>query len=90
MEQTNEAVKKLRVKPSIAIGPGIYFLYLAVFFGVWIINDVNYPDIGKTVESTKLHYALPTLIASATIAVVITILGWWKIALFDKEKSGPK
>jgi membrane protease YdiL (CAAX protease family) len=81
---------KYKVKPSVGIGLAIYFLYLAIFFTVWIVNKVDYPEIGKTLESTKLHYAMPTLIASIAVAIVISFLGWWKIVLFDKEKSGPK
>ncbi len=87
---SSEVTKKLRVKPSLGIGIAIYFLYLAIFFTVWAVNGVNYPEIGKTLESTILHYAMPTLLASAAVAIVITMLGWWKIVLFDKEKSGPK
>lgn len=83
-------VTKVRVKPTIAIGLGIYLLYLAVFFAVWTINNVDYPQIGKTIESTKLHYAMPTLIASSVVAVVLTFLGWWRITLFDKQRSGPR
>ncbi len=83
-------ISKVRVKPTLTIGIAIYFLYLAIFFSVWIINGVNYPDIGKTVESTMLHYAMPTLIASSAVALAITFLGWWRIVLFDKSKSGPK
>lgn len=65
-------------------------MYLAIFFSVWAINGADYPEIGKTLESTKLHYAMPTLLASMAVAIVISFLGWWKITLFDKEKSGPK
>lgn len=80
----------LKVKPSVKLGLLIYFLYLAIFFAVWIVNGVNYPEIGKTLESTKLHYAMPTLLASLAVVIVISRFGWWQITLFDKEKSGPK
>jgi membrane protease YdiL (CAAX protease family) len=80
----------VRVQPSVPIALGAYAAYLAVFFLVWIINDVDYPTIGDTVESTKLHYAMPTLAGSAVLLVLITRLGWWRIALFDSERSGPR
>ncbi len=81
---------KITVKPSVKKGLLIYFVYLAVFFSVWIVTGVNYPEIGKTLESTKLHYALPTVLASLVVALIITKFGWWNITLFDKKKSGPK
>lgn len=92
----NQEVSKLRksdnirVNPSVLIGIALYIGYLIIFFSTWIINKVDYTTIGKTVESTKLHYALPTLFGSIFLVIAITALGWWKITLFDKEKSGPK
>lgn len=77
-------------RPSVAAALGVYVGYLAIFFAVWIINDVDYMTIGATVESTKLHYAMPTLLGSAFIAVVLTVTGWWRVALFDDERSGPR
>lgn len=79
-----------RHKPSIKIGLIIYFGYLLIFFTTWIVNKVDYTTIGNTVSSTMLHYALPTLIAGVFVAAAISYLGWWRITLFDKEKSGPK
>jgi hypothetical protein len=80
----------MRVKPSIFVGIALYLGYLAIFFSTWIFNKVDYPTIGKTIESTKLHYALPTLFGGIFLVIAISLLGWWKITLFDKEKSGPK
>ena len=80
---------KLRVKPSVAIGLAIYAGYLAIFYATWAINKVDYPHIGETVESAKLHYALPTLFGCAFLVVAITALGWWRPTLFDPTRSGP-
>lgn len=81
---------KLRVKPSIAIGIGVYAGYLAIFYATWAINGVDYPHIGETVESAKLHYAMPTLLGCAFLVVVVSALGWWRPVLFDRTRSGPK
>lgn len=79
-----------RVRPSIGAAVGLYVGYLGIFFTTWAINDVDYDQIGETVESAKIHYALPTLFASAFLVVAVTALGWWRPALFDKERSGPR
>lgn len=79
-----------RVKPSMMAAIIILVVYMAVFSTIWIINNVDYKTIGKTIESTKLHYAMPTIVSSFIVACLLTIFGWWRIVLFDKEKNGPK
>lgn len=79
-----------RVKPSVGAGLVLYVGYLAIFYTTWKINDVDYPTIGETLESTKLHYAYPTLFGCAFLVVALTVMGWWKITLFDRVRSGPK
>jgi hypothetical protein len=46
--------------------------------------------IGESSETTKLWYALPTLCGCAFLVVAISILGWWRVVLFDRSKSGPR
>ena len=87
---TSPGVRAPRVKPSIAAGFVLYVGYLAIFYTTWAINDVDYPTIGETTESSKLHYALPTLFGSAFLVVMVTVFGWWRLTLFDKERSGPR
>jgi hypothetical protein len=67
----------------------LYFGYLAIFFATWAINGVDYLRIGESAETTKLWYALPTLLGCAFLVIAITALGWWRLVLFDKTKSGP-
>lgn len=81
---------KLRVKPTIFIGVAIYLIYLAIFYGTWAVNGVDYQRIGESATTTKLWYAMPTLLGSAFVAIAVTALGWWRVSLFDKVKSGPK
>lgn len=79
-----------RARPSVGAALGVYVGYLAIFFAVWIINDVDYMTIGATVESAKLHYAMPTMLGSLFIAAVLTVTGWWRVVLFDADRSGPR
>jgi len=67
----------------------LYLGYLAIFFSTWAINGVDYNRIGQNVETTKLWYAFPTLFGCTFLVVAITRLGWWRITLFDRSKSGP-
>ena len=83
-------VARPRVAPSVGVAVAIIALYTAIIFAVGIVTDIDYITIAETTESTWLHYALPTLLASAAVAVVITYLGWWRLTLFDRERSGPR
>lgn len=74
---------------SVWMGFLLYFGYLAIFFTTWAINGVDYLRIGESAETTKLWYALPTLFGCAFLVVAISVLGWWRIVLFDNSKSGP-
>jgi membrane protease YdiL (CAAX protease family) len=76
-------------QPSVGLGMLLYLGYLAIFFSTWAINGVDYNRIGQNVETTKLWYAFPTLFGCAFLVVAITRLGWWRITLFDRSKSGP-
>ena len=76
-------------KPTVWLGILLYLGYLAVFFTTWSINGVDYRRIGENADTTKLWYALPTLFGCAFLVVAITILGWWRMVLFDRSKSGP-
>jgi membrane protease YdiL (CAAX protease family) len=79
----------LKVKPTIWIAMLIYFGYVAIFSSTWIINKVEYLNIGKNAETARLWYATPTLLGCLFLVITISFLGWWRIVLFDKIKSGP-
>lgn len=79
-----------RRRPSVWMGILLYLGYLAVFFTTWTINGVDYNRIGENAQTTKLWYAFPTLFGCAFLVLAISILGWWRLVLFDQSKSGPQ
>jgi len=79
-----------RRNPTVGMGFLLYSGYLAIFFATWTINGVDYNRIGENAETTKLWYALPTLFGCTFLVVAITLLGWWRMVLFDQTKSGPR
>ncbi len=80
----------LRIQPSLFLAFAILIIYMFIFSSIWVINDVDYKTIGKTIESTKLHYAMPTIISSIVVAILLSVFGWWRVVLFDEFKSAPK
>lgn len=89
MNALNTEQRTSKQQPSVWMGFLLYFGYLAIFFTTWTINGVDYLWIGKNAETTKLWYAFPTLFGCAFLLVAISVLGWWRIVLFDRSKSGP-
>jgi membrane protease YdiL (CAAX protease family) len=77
------------VSRQVRLGVLLYLGYLAIFFTVWTVNRVDYTRIGEDVATTKLWYALPTMAGCAFLIFSITLLGWWRVVLFDRVKSGP-
>jgi membrane protease YdiL (CAAX protease family) len=77
-----------RARPSVGAALGVYVGYLAIFFAVWIINDVDYMTIGATVESAKLHYALPTMLGSLFIAAAFTVTGGGALSCSMRTAAG--
>ena len=88
LNSTHAAQFPPRHKPTVWAGVLLYLGYLAIFFSTWIINGVDYNRIGESADTIMLWYALPTLLGCAFLVVGISILGWWRLALFDLSKSG--
>ena len=78
-----------RREPSVWLGLVLYLGYLTVFFITWSVNGVDYMRIGESAQTTRLWYAYPTLLGCAFLVVAISFLGWWRLVLFDKSRSGP-
>ncbi|MBP9906917.1 MAG: CPBP family intramembrane metalloprotease [Rhodoferax sp.] len=78
-----------RREPSVWLGLVLYLGYLTVFFITWSVNGVDYMRIGESAQTTRLWYAYPTLLGCAFLVVAISFMGWWRLVLFDKSKSGP-
>jgi membrane protease YdiL (CAAX protease family) len=78
------------IKKPLAAGLFIYALYLAIFYSTWTLNNVEYGLIGKNVDTIKLGYAIPTLLASLSVFLIISSIGWWNKVMFDQQKSSSR
>ena len=76
--------------PSVKLGLLLYAGYLAIFFTTWTVNGIDYNRIGESAETIRLWYALPTLFGCAFLVVAITVLGWWRMVLFDRSTAGSR
>ncbi|PZE86244.1 CPBP family intramembrane glutamic endopeptidase [Curtobacterium sp. MCBD17_032] len=77
------------VPPSLLIGVAP----LVVFAVVSIVRarpSDDYPTLGRTIESVVHDLVVPEAIVAGILAVVVTALGWWRIATVDPVRGGPR
>jgi len=78
----------MRVRPTPLVPIGVIIGYMVVVFSVWIATGMRYDDIGDTVETVQKSVVLAVGLGSAYLAVMATVLGWWKPAMHEPRKVG--
>jgi hypothetical protein len=74
----------LRVKPSALIGYGIAIGYVVLFTVLEKLIGPAYTEIGKTSGSILNGIVIPLAICGVVMAVLTTLLGWWRPTLREK------
>jgi membrane protease YdiL (CAAX protease family) len=73
--------------PRPFIGVLVLATYLAVFYGIWIVNGVDYGRIGESASTILRWYVAPLAGGAVVLTVAASALGWWRPALFEKERA---
>ncbi|WJY00542.1 CPBP family intramembrane glutamic endopeptidase [Curtobacterium sp. 458] len=74
------------VPPSLLVGVAPLVVF-AVVSAVRARPSDDYPSLGQTVDSVVRSLVVPEGIAVAAFAVVVTALGWWRIATVDLTRT---
>lgn len=80
----------MRIKPSPAIAVGLIVAYLAVVSALWLVADVNYETVADSAENALRGIVLPVGAGAVFLAAAATWLGWWRPALFEPNRAGPR
>lgn len=80
----------LRVTPRIWIGLAIWVGYIVVVFAIQKSTGIPYADWGDTAENLFLGAGLSLIVATVLLAITTSLLGWWRPALFDAQRSHHK
>ncbi|WP_168209133.1 CPBP family intramembrane glutamic endopeptidase [Agromyces intestinalis] len=86
---TTTSEPTLRVAPRVWLGVLALVIYLAVFYGVWIFNGIDYLHIGDDEDTLFKWYFAPLLAGTIVITIVVSIYGWWRPSLFETRKRLP-
>jgi uncharacterized protein len=77
-----------QARPGIALI--VFVLYLIAFYGVWIINGVDYNRIGDDATTIAKWYVAPLAAGSVVLIIAVSAMGWWRPVLFEREKATPR
>ena len=77
----------MRVRPRPSVGVLVFLGYLVVFYGVWIINGIDYDRIGDSATTLQKWYVAPLLYGAVFLIIAATVLRWWRAALFEVRRA---
>lgn len=78
----------MRIKPSALTAVAAIVGYLALVFTVWAATGLKYDTVGDTLENVQKGIVLSVSLGAAYLAVVTSVLGWWKPAIREPRKVG--
>ncbi|HEY9424098.1 MAG TPA: hypothetical protein VIP54_04800, partial [Microterricola sp.] len=89
MSATNSATTptSMRVAPRVWIGFAIWVGYAALVFVIQSLSGIPYTAWGDSASNLFFGAGISLIIASVALAVTTTLLGWWKPAMHDRQRS---
>ncbi|MEV8213236.1 CPBP family intramembrane glutamic endopeptidase [Leifsonia sp. NPDC077715] len=77
----------LRVRPRVWIGLAIWLGYLILVVLVQLASGIPYTAWGDSAGNLFFGAGLSLIVASVALAITTSLLGWWRPALFEAERS---
>lgn len=84
---TNSASTALRVRPRVWLGLTAFVAYLVVFYGIWIVNGIDYARIGESEETLLKWYVAPLAGGLVVLLAIVSTFGWWRPSLRTRRLS---
>ncbi len=80
----------MRVQPKAVISVVLLLVYMAIVVAIWSVNNVDYDTVGDTTSNIVKGIVVPVGVGAVFLAVAATWLGWWRPALTEETKAGPR
>ncbi|GAA1503955.1 hypothetical protein BJ978_000315 [Agromyces terreus] len=84
---TTTTASALRVRPRIWIGLAIWLGYMLVVLAIQLASGIPYDDWGANATNLFFGAGMSLIIATVLLVITTSLLGWWRPALFDRERS---
>lgn len=75
------------MRPRVWIGVAIWLGYVATVFAVQRLSGVPYPDLGQSGSTLFRGAGLSLIVGTVLLAITTSLLGWWRPAMVEKERS---
>lgn len=79
----------MRFTPKPITALVVFVIYLAVFYGIWVINGIENENIGEDASTILKWYVAPLAGGAVVLLVAVTTLGWWRPVISDTERRPP-
>jgi membrane protease YdiL (CAAX protease family) len=80
----------MRIKPTPLISIALLLIYMAVVAAIWAVNGVDYETVAESSDTVVKGIVIPVGVGAAFLAVAATWLGWWRPAMVEETKVGPR
>lgn len=77
----------MKVQPRPLVGILVFLAYLVVFYGIWIVNGIDYETIGDSADNLLKWYVAPLAGGAVVLIIAATMLGWWRPAILEVRKA---
>ncbi|MFE6964107.1 CPBP family intramembrane glutamic endopeptidase [Agromyces sp. NPDC057679] len=77
----------LKVRPRIWIGLLIWLAYLALVIAIQAASGIPYDAWGESAGNLFFGAGVSLIVATVLLVITTTLLGWWRPALFERERS---
>ena len=77
----------MKVQPRPLVGILVFVAYLVVFYGIWIVNGIDYKAIGDNADNLLKWYVAPLAGGAVVLIIAATVLGWWRPAMVEVRRA---
>ena len=80
----------MRVKPRPSLAFAIGLGYAVLFLVLELIVNIDYDKIGESTHNVIRGVVIPVAIGSLVLAILTTVLGWWRPVLSEQPSDPPR
>ena len=80
----------MRVRPRPLVSWALFVAYVALVSAIWAVNGLDYDTVAESSDTIVKGIVIPIGVGAVFLALVTTWLGWWRPAMVEDNKAGPR